>query len=176
MSAALDRLWAGWRTSYIAGATAERAAGAERTSEARCVFCAILASGEPDEATHVLWRDPSGLAFALLNAYPYGSGHLMVLPTRHVADLEALGDDEAAAVWSGARQAIRAIKAAYRPDAANLGANLGEASGAGVPGHLHLHLLPRWAGDTNFMTAVAEARVLPEPLSVSAERLRAAWP
>ncbi|HET9689626.1 MAG TPA: HIT domain-containing protein [Acidimicrobiales bacterium] len=171
---ALDRLWAGWRTGYIQGAAATRA---ERGSGAdACVFCAILASGEPDEATHVVWRHPAGRAFALLNAYPYGTGHLLVLPTRHVADLEALDDAEAADLWAGARAAVAAVKAAYHPDGVNLGANLGEASGAGVPGHLHLHVLPRWSGDTNFMTAVAEARVLPEPLSATAAKLRAAWP
>ena len=174
MSSGLDRLWAGWRTAYIRDAATTRT---ERgTGPDACVFCGILASGEADDVTHVVWRHPAGRAFALLNAYPYGTGHVLVLPTRHVADLEALDDDEAADLWLGARQAVAAIKAAYRPDGVNLGANLGEASGAGVPGHLHLHALPRWNGDTNFMTAVAETRVLPEPLSATAATLRAVWP
>ena len=181
MSEGLDRLWAGWRTSYIQEATA---GGPSGTEAERCVFCRILASGLPDTDTHVVWRHPAGSAVAILNAYPYGSGHLMVMPTRHVADLEALeeGDrpggtpGDATAVWDGVRQAVTAVKAAYRPDGVNVGANLGKASGAGVPGHLHIHVLPRWNGDTNFMTAVAETRVLPEPLSASDEKLRAAWP
>jgi ATP adenylyltransferase len=165
----LDRLWAGWRSSYI-----ESTAEADRPGG--CVFCAILAGGEPDEETHVLWRSPDGLAAAVLNAYPYGSGHLMVMPTRHCATPEDLLPGEGAAVWGGTTQAVRAIRAAYRPDGVNLGANLGRAAGAGVPDHFHMHALPRWAGDTNFMTSVAEARVLPEALSTSAAKLRAAWP
>lgn len=166
----LDRLWAGWRSEYIEEATGSSGKDGE------CVFCRILDSGSSDEETHVVWRHPDGLAFALLNAYPYASGHLMVMPTRHVGELEDLDATEAAAVWSGLRQAVVALKGAYRPDGINLGANLGRSAGAGVPGHFHLHALPRWYGDTNFMTTVAETRVLPEALPVSAAKVRAAWP
>jgi ATP adenylyltransferase len=113
---------------------------------------------------------------AVLNAYPYTSGHLMVMPVRHVGDLEDLDSEEALSVMNGVRQSIVALKAAYSPGGLNLGANLGRAAGAGVPEHVHIHALPRWHGDTNFMTSVADARVLPEAISVSAERLRAAWP
>lgn len=164
----LDRLWAGWRSPYV-----EQAAGAGAGS---CVFCAILASGLPDEATHVVWRDPAGIAAALLNAYPYATGHLMVMPTRHVGEIEELDDLEAAAVWRGVSEAVRALKTAYGPDGLNLGANLGRSAGAGIPDHFHVHVVPRWHGDTSFMTAVADARVLPEALSVSADRVRTAWP
>jgi diadenosine tetraphosphate (Ap4A) HIT family hydrolase len=168
----LDRLWAGWRSEYI-----ESVSGLPEEEEREgCVFCAILASGRPDAETHVLWRHPGGDAFALLNAFPYCSGHLMVMPTRHVSDLEALTPAESRAVWDGIGQAVRALKAAYRPDGLNMGANLGRAAGAGIPGHFHLHVLPRWGGDTNFMTAVADTRVLPEALAASAAKLRAAWP
>jgi ATP adenylyltransferase len=145
-------------------------------SDGECVFDAILASGKPDDETHILWRHPSRLAFAILNAYPYTSGHLMVMPIRHVGDLEALTPEESLAVWEGLSQAVRAIKAAYRPDGLNVGANLGRSAGAGVPGHFHLHALPRWNGDTNFMTTVAEARVLPESLSDTFAKLREGWP
>jgi diadenosine tetraphosphate (Ap4A) HIT family hydrolase len=141
-----------------------------------CVFCAVLASGQPDSATHILWRQPGGQAFAILNAFPYCSGHLMVMPTRHEGALEDLSPAESEAVWQGVSEAVRALKTAYRPDGLNVGANLGRAGGAGVPGHFHLHVLPRWVGDTNFMTAVADTRVLPEALSASAAKLRAAWP
>lgn len=177
----LDRLWAGWRSTYIDSVTSSPGGGAE-TGESRdedgtgCVFCLILASGEDDETTHVLWRHSSGLAVAILNAYPYCSGHLMVMPARHVASPELLGAAEAGALWEGTSSAVSAVRAAYRPDGLNLGANLGRAGGAGVPGHLHVHVLPRWDGDTNFMTSVADARVLPEPLDASAARLRRAWP
>ena len=140
------------------------------------MFCRILASGLPDAETHILWRHPGGVAVAILNLYPYTSGHLMVLPTRHVGDVEALTDDESVAVWAGMADAVRALKAAYRPDALNLGANVGKAAGAGVPGHFHLHVVPRWTGDTNFMTAVADTRVLPEAMVDTYRRVRAAWP
>lgn len=161
----LDRLWAGWRSEYVATAGDE---------SIECVFCRILGSGAPDEETHIVWRGDS--VFAILNAYPYTTGHLMVMPYRHIADLETLTADEAAELWAGVTAAVRAVKEAYRCDGLNVGANLGRAGGAGVPGHLHLHVVPRWAGDTNFMTSVGEARVLPEALAVSAEKLRKAWP
>ena len=165
---ALEHLWAGWRGEYIATATPEMQDGTA------CVFCRILASGEPDEETFVLWRGER--VVALLNAYPYTSGHLMVLPTRHESDLENLDADESAELWAASVSAVRAVKEAYTPGGVNLGANLGPAAGAGVPGHLHLHVLPRWAGDTNFMTSVADARVLPEALSATWAKLKGAWP
>lgn len=165
----LDHLWAGWRSDYIEGVTTRPA------EPEGCVFCAILASGRPDEDTHVLWRHPKGLAVAILNAFPYGSGHLMVMPTRHAPSPEELPADEGLAVWQGVTEAVTALRSAYRPDGLNIGANLGRAAGAGIPGHFHVHVLPRWDGDTNFMTSVAETRVLPESLSTSAAKIRAAW-
>jgi ATP adenylyltransferase len=167
----LDRLWAGWRSDYITNVATQPAPPGEG-----CVFCAILSSGLPDDETHIVWRHPGGSAFAILNAYPYTSGHLLVMPRQHVAELEELDEAEAAAVWAGVRHGVVALKAAYRPEGLNVGANVGRAAGAGVPGHIHLHLLPRWAGDTNFMTTVAETRVLPETLSDSAAKVRRAWP
>jgi ATP adenylyltransferase len=171
--AGIDRLWAGWRSEFIAGSV--EAAGDDGHG-GPCVFCAILASGLPDEQTHIVWRHPSGLVVAILNAYPYTSGHLMAMPTRHVADLEDLSAAESGDLWATMAASVRALKRAYKPDGINVGANLGRAAGAGVPGHFHMHVLGRWAGDTNFMTAVADARVLPEPLSDSATKLHAAWP
>jgi ATP adenylyltransferase len=164
----LERLWAGWRSEFVSGAAADAPDG--------CIFCSILASGLPDEETHIVWRHDGGRVVAMLNAYPYTSGHVMVLPTRHVGDVEDVGAPESAELWAGLAAAVVAIKAVYRPDGLNIGANVGRAAGAGVPGHFHLHVLPRWSGDSNFMTAVAEARVLPEALGVSAAKLRAAWP
>ena len=167
----LERLWAGWRSEYI-----EHVTGPQKPGDDECVFCRILASGLPDRDTYIVWRHPDGSAFAILNAYPYTSGHLMVMPTRHVGAIEDLTTEEGASVWQGIGESARALKAAYRPDALNVGANLGRAAGAGVPGHFHMHVLPRWNGDTNFMTSVANARVLPETLARSEEKLRAAWP
>jgi ATP adenylyltransferase len=164
----LERLWAGWRGEYVEGI----ASG----DDPDCVFCVILARDLPDEESQVVWRHPMDLAAAILNAYPYTSGHLMVLPSRHVAELEDLDAAEGQAVWEGINGAVRALKTAYLPQGLNLGANLGRPAGAGVPGHFHVHVLPRWNGDTNFMTSVAGTRVLPEALPVSAAKVRAAWP
>src|SRR5579864_3404077 len=108
---ALERLWAGWRAQFVAGAAG---------GPAECVFCAILSSGLPDEETHVVWRHNGGRVVAILNAYPYTSGHLMVLPVRHVADLEDIDPDESGALWAGLALAVRAIKAAFGPDGLNL--------------------------------------------------------
>jgi ATP adenylyltransferase len=163
----LDRLWAEWRSAYVSGV-------AVNAASRQSVFTQILASGCPDEETHIVWRGAD--CFAILNAYPYGSGHVMVMPYREVAALEDLTSAEHAELWVGVRDAVVALKAAYAPDGVNVGMNLGQAAGAGVPGHLHVHCLPRWAGDTNFMTSVAETRVVSESLDVSWQKLRAAWP
>jgi ATP adenylyltransferase len=171
--AGLDRLWAGWRAEFVAGSVD---GGSTPERDRACVFCDILASGLPDEETHIVWRHPSGRALAILNAYPYTSGHVMAMPTRHVAELEDLSADESAALWATMAASVRALKGGFNPDGINVGANLGRAAGAGIPGHFHMHVLGRWAGDTNFMTTVADARVLPEALSESAAKLRAAWP
>jgi ATP adenylyltransferase len=138
------------------------------------VFRRILDSGLPDEQTHVAWR--GGLVFAILNAFPYTSGHLLVMPYREVGELEDLTAEEDRELWSAVRDAVVAVKAAYSPQGVNVGLNLGEAAGAGIPSHLHVHVLPRWNADSNFMTSVAEARVLPESLGDSWAKLRAAWP
>jgi diadenosine tetraphosphate (Ap4A) HIT family hydrolase len=166
---ALEQLWAGWRREYVASATAAERAGPHEA----CVFCAIAASGPPSRENLVVWR--SDLSFAVLNAYPYASGHLLVMPVRHMAELGDLDPGESADLWDGTRQAVAALGAAYDPDGVNLGANLGRAAGAGIPGHLHVHVVPRWSGDTNFMTSVAGVRVMPESLAVGWERLNAAW-
>ena len=161
----LERLWAGWRSAYVATAD-------DHTPQV-CVLCRITGPG--DDAEHlVLWRGEQ--CAAVLNAFPYCSGHLMVVPLRHVADLEDLEATEAGELWSAVTAAIRAIKTAYDPDGLNVGCNLGRAAGAGIPDHLHVQVLPRWAGDTNFMTSVASLRVMPEALPDSWARLRAAWP
>ena len=169
-SPGLGHLWAGWRNEYVSSV----AGGSPPQSEHECVFCRILASGEPDEVTYVLWR--GRFCVAVLNAYPYNSGHLMVMPLRHIGDLESLEPEESAELWQAVTTGVRALKAAYAPGGVNVGANLGRAAGAGVPDHLHVHCLPRWGGDTNFVTTLAEIRVLPESLPVTWERLRAAWP
>jgi diadenosine tetraphosphate (Ap4A) HIT family hydrolase len=121
-----------------------------------------------------VWRGEA--TFVVLNAYPYASGHVLVLPLRHAGALADLTGDEATELWAATQAAVGAIEAAYEPDGINMGANLGRAAGAGLPSHVHLHVLPRWSGDTNFMTTVAETRVMPETLQLSWKRLNDAWP
>ena len=168
----LDHLWAGWRSTYIETVTDDPTP--LRPRDGRSLFEGILQSGRPDDETFIVHRGPR--CFAILNAYPYTNGHVLVLPNRAVPDLEQLDDDEHAELWSTVRSAVVAVKAAYACDGVNLGMNLGRAGGAGVPDHLHVHVLPRWEGDTNFMTAVAETRVLPETLGSSWRKLHGAWP
>jgi ATP adenylyltransferase len=166
----LQHLWAGWRLEYIESATANER---ERRDD-ECVFCRLAASGPPSPANGVVWRDE--LSYAVLNLYPYTSGHLLVVPARHVGDLSELTDDESTALWATTRRAVEAVERGYKPDGVNMGANLGRAAGAGIPNHLHLHVVPRWSGDTNFMTAVAGVRVLPQALEDCWEVLAASWP
>ena len=165
-----DQLWAAWRNDYVVAATAEERQGVDRP----CVFCTLASAAAPSEDGGVLAVRP--LTFAVLNAYPYGSGHLLVLPRRHVASLAELSADELAELWALTVEATGAIEAAYGPDGINVGANLGRAAGAGIPAHLHLHALPRWSGDTNFMTAIGGTRVIPESLTTAWAKLTAAWP
>jgi ATP adenylyltransferase len=164
----LERLWNGWRATYVqsAGSADERGQGS--------VFTQILASGLNDDETNIVRRGEH--CFAILNAFPYGTGHVLVLPYREVAELEALEPAEAAELWALVTDAVRALKTAYRPDGVNVGINLGPAAGGSVSEHLHVHVLPRWTGDVNFMTAVANTRTLPEPLDVTAAKVRNGWP
>jgi ATP adenylyltransferase len=162
----LDRLWADWRSAYVSGADAANA-------EAGCVICNLVGATDDAEA---LVLERTAETITVMNLYPYGSGHLMVAPVGHVAAYDDLDDDGNVAIARAQLRALRAIRAAYRPDGVNVGANLGKAAGAGVPGHLHVHVLPRWTGDTNFMTSVAEARVLPESLRSGYDKLRSVWP
>ena len=194
----MDRLWTPWRYNYITGAETDREAAGRKgvprelaawpgpvpDSDNNCVFCNLLnsvewaiASGMTSEAA-----DRAGLivarlttCYVCLNAFPYSSGHMLVVPRRHTDSLAKLLPTEAAEMMAVTQCVETALRATYRPDGINLGINLGEAAGAGVADHLHLHALPRWYGDTNFMTVTAETRVLPETLHVTWERLRAAW-
>ena len=138
------------------------------------LFEAILGSGLPDEESHIVWRGER--VFALLNRYPYSTGHVLVVPYRAVAELEDLDSRERRELWDAVHDAVVAVKAAFHPDGVNVGANLGEGAGPSVFDHVHIHVLPRWRSDTNFMTAVADVRVLPQTLQDCWERLVAAWP
>ncbi|MFN2544950.1 MAG: HIT domain-containing protein [Actinomycetota bacterium] len=157
----MDRLWSPWRMEYI-----EQAHGDE---DVECIFCELLGRDD-DGKSLVLARAPH--AFALLNAYPYNPGHLMVAPTRHVAELDGLSEDELLDAGRLLQRAVRALREEMDPHGYNVGMNLGKVAGAGVPGHLHWHAVPRWNGDTNFMPVVGHTRVLPESLHDTYNKLK----
>ncbi len=147
--------------------------GESQRDDAACVLCELVKATDDAEA---LVLERTSETITVMNLYPYGSGHLMVAPVRHAAAFDDFSDAENIAIARAQVRALRAIRAAYEPDGVNIGANLGRAAGAGIPGHLHVHVLPRWSGDTNFMTAVAEARVLPESLRTGYDKLKSVWP
>jgi len=155
----MDRLYSPWRLSYVTTAS-EPVAG--------CIFC-TAASIEPADPL-VVARGRG--AFVILNLYPYNSGHLMIVPNRHVASLAELSAEERAEVMELTARAEVAVTEVYRPQGLNIGVNVGKAAGAGIADHLHVHVVPRWTGDTNFMSVVGNIRVLPEEVPASVERLR----
>lgn len=160
----IDRIWAGWRLAYVTDAD-----GTHRDPE-HCPFCAIPLL--PDDESLIVERGRS--CYTVLNLYPYNSGHLMVIPYRHVAELDELDAGESDDVMRLSRRAVVALKAEYGPDGFNLGANIGSAAGAGLPRHFHMHVLPRWGGDTNYVTVLGGVKVMPEELADTARRMRAA--
>jgi ATP adenylyltransferase len=158
----MDFLWSPWRAKYVTAAQ----------EKGDCIFCVLagLAGPEADEASFVLFRGESN--FIVLNLFPYLSGHLMIVPYSHVAALGDLEESAGREMMSLAGRAEKALTTEYRPDGLNLGMNLGQAAGAGVANHIHLHVLPRWIGDANFMTTVGETRVLSESLESTFHRLK----
>jgi ATP adenylyltransferase len=160
----LDRLYTPWRFDYIKGASGEKTGFGDA-----CVFCALPARGD-DEGSFILHR--ARLNFVILNIYPYTSGHLMIVPFEHTADFAALAKETSDELMDLAKRAQALLEETYHPHGFNLGMNLGQAAGAGVSDHLHLHVLPRWSGDANFMTTVGETRVIPEDLRATFDKLR----
>jgi ATP adenylyltransferase len=157
-------LWAPWRLEYI-----QRAG-----TDEECVFCSEAAGTIAGEDSLLLHRGDAALA--LMNKYPYSSGHLMVAPVRHVGSFPELTEEEALEIHRLSVSGVDALARAYAPDGFNLGWNLGHAAGAGIADHVHLHVVPRWKGDTNFMPVLADLKVLPEHLLASRDRLRETWP
>ena len=156
----MERLWTPWRRTYLEGGDSH-ASG--------CFLCAHAADSGRDRENLVLFRGP--LVFVLLNLYPYNSGHLMVAPYAHTGDFAGLDSQTASDLMHVSQRAVEALQRVYAPDAFNLGMNLGKSAGAGVPDHLHVHVVPRWNGDTNFMPVVGETKVLPESLEQTYARL-----
>jgi ATP adenylyltransferase len=159
----MDYLWTPWRYQYMK----EAASGVQPD----CIFCDAVARKD-DAETLVVYRGAK--AFIILNRYPYTSGHVMIVPYAHVADLASCEPEALSEIMRLAQRVEAAFRANYTPDGMNLGMNLGRAAGAGVAGHVHLHVLPRWFGDSNFMTVTGETRVHPEELATTYKRLRAA--
>ena len=186
----MDYLWTPWRYAYVTQEdTREARAGVPVALEAwpgdrHCVFCNLIAAADyaiehgmpaeaADRAANIVLRGQS--CYICLNAYPYTSGHVMIVPYLHEGSLAALPAESAQEMMALAQRTTRALERAYSPNGVNIGLNLGKAAGAGVDDHLHMHVLPRWFGDTNFMTVTGETRVLPEVLEQSWQRLREAF-
>ena len=158
----MDYLWTPWRYQYIS----------QSGEPVACVFCAAAQSSD-DEAALVVHRGSRN--FVILNRFPYTSGHVMVVPFAHVASIEELPEPALAEMMCLARDAVKHLRAAYHPDGWNLGMNLGQSAGAGIAAHAHMHVLPRWTGDTSFITTAGETRVVPEALETTWEKLSAAF-
>jgi ATP adenylyltransferase len=158
----MTHLWTPWRSKYMH----------EKKEKSGCLFC-DAGSGSADAETLVVYRGQ--LNFAILNRYPYTSGHLMIAPYAHVSRLMQADDATSEEMMRMARRAENILQLVYRPDGLNLGMNLGEAAGAGIEQHIHLHVLPRWNGDANFMTSIAHARVMPELLEDTYAKLKRAF-
>jgi ATP adenylyltransferase len=154
----MNVLWAPWRMAYLSAPP----------SGSGCLFCSV-AAGDEDPKAGVLIR--AGTAFLMLNAFPYASGHLMAVTRRHAGSPEDLTEEEHLDVMRVTRRGMAALRTVYRPDGFNLGVNIGRAAGAGIDGHYHLHIVPRWTGDTNFMAVVGSAKVIPESLEETLRRL-----
>ncbi|MFM7763036.1 MAG: HIT family protein [Acidimicrobiaceae bacterium] len=163
----LERIWNGWRADYVV-----HGQGAQKKSD-KSVFTQILDSGMSDEQCYIVHRGER--VFAIMNAFPYTSGHLLVVPYREVAELEDLSHDETSELWETVTTGVKVLKSVYKPEAMNVGINLGAAAGGSIAQHLHVHIVGRWGGDTNFMVATANTKILPEALDVSADRIRKAW-
>lgn len=158
----MDQLWAPWRMPFIEQATPEPG----------CIFCS-KAQSDDDEGNFIVYRGAH--CFVILNLYPYNSGHLMVVPYVHVGSLEQVPGEVGGAVFATAQLAVRALDEVMHPEGFNLGVNQGKVAGAGIADHIHLHIVPRWNGDTNFMPVLADTKVVPELLGATADKLRPAF-
>lgn len=157
----MDYLWTPWRYAYVS--TAEKTAG--------CIFCDLVKLGDDEKA---LITHRGEYCFVVLNRYPYTPGHVMIVPYAHVDELQKLPADAAGEMMALSQRMETVLRELYRPDGINLGMNIGKAAGAGIAGHIHMHVLPRWVADGNFVSVVGETRVLPETLDVTYERIQTA--
>jgi ATP adenylyltransferase len=160
----LDRLWAPWRSEYIASS------GNADAASSGCVFCGLHSDPNNDETQFVLHRASHN--FIVLNIYPYMSGHLLIVPYEHIGELDAASKETTDELMDLTKRCQTALRDVYQPEGFNIGMNLGRAAGAGIVDHIHIHILPRWTGDTNFMTTVGETRVISEDLTTTYQKLR----
>lgn len=158
-----DRMWAPWRFTYLSAAS-------EGSETQGCIFVELPAQNK-DRENLILFRGKK--AFVMFNAFPYSNGHLMIAPYHHTGNMEELDDDTLLEVNQLVVACVRWLRKAYNPQGYNIGVNVGKAAGAGIPDHVHWHIVPRWNGDTNFMTTIAETRVLPQSLADAYDQLRA---
>jgi ATP adenylyltransferase len=158
----MKRLWAPWRMEYIAG---EQRPG--------CLFCRVIAHPDDKDAELVVWRPEGGLV--MMNKFPYNPGHAIVAPHAHVAGLELLDDLQTTHLMRALRRTIDVLRSTLKPEGFNIGANIGRAAGAGIPDHVHLHVVPRWEGDTNFMPVIDDVKVVNEALTQTAAKLKEAF-
>lgn len=161
----MDVLWSPWRYDYISSSDSK-----PQDASGGCVFCEILANPASDEEKFILHR--AGYNFVILNIYPYVSGHLMIVPYKHLADLDEAEKPITDEMMDLTKRCQSVLREVYAPNGFNLGMNLGKAAGAGVAGHFHLHILPRWVGDVNFMTSVGQTRTIPESLQMTFDKLK----
>jgi ATP adenylyltransferase len=161
----LEILWNGWRNNYVRTAPAGGSGS---------VFTRLISSGEPDAATYIVHR--SETCFAVLNIYPYSTGHLLVVPYREVAAIDELEPIELIDLWTVVNNGVTALRSSHQPEGFNIGINMGKPAGGSVAEHLHVHVVPRWTGDSNFMTAIAQSRTIPEALDVTYDRIKHEWP
>src|SRR6056297_1179358 len=170
----LERIWSGWRLSYVTSAPVRTGAATDPgPAEAGSVFSRLLQSGAPDSDTHIVHRGST--CFVVVNLFPYTTGHVLVVPYREVADLDGLTGEETVDLWATVTEAVGVVRAVYAPDGMNVGLNLGRPAGGSVPDHLHVHVVPRWTADSNFMSAISNTQTLPEALVDTAAKLRGAW-
>jgi ATP adenylyltransferase len=163
-----EYIWNGWRASYLSSQSTPKVTGNGS------IFTQILNSGMTDVEANIVHRGEH--VFAILNAYPYTCGHILILPFREESELEDLTVEETTELWATTTHAVKALRATYPLDGLNVGINLGRPAGGSVSEHLHVHVVPRWTGDANFMTTLANTRSLSEPLDVTAAKVRSAWP
>ena len=161
----MEKLWSTWRSHYIDGFK-------DHTGEEECIFCAAVEQDETSDDSLVVYKGE--LAFLIMNLYPYNGGHVMVVPNRHISDIKELTEEEFAEIYKIIQKTVSALDDTMKPQGYNIGANIGRVAGAGIDTHIHFHIVPRWDGDTNFMTTIGEVKVISQDLLEVKKRLQKA--